>query len=279
VESMSNLPYYLRKARFGYRMGNNVLEDGLITALSDPFSGKHMGITAENIAEKFRISREEQDKYALLSQIRALNAINKNLFKEEIIPIKIDINENKNFIFEKDEHPRPDTTLEKLAKLKPAFKENGTVTAGNSSGINDAAAALLVMKMEKAKKLGFKPKVKLVDFSVAGVQPEIMGTGPIPAIKKLIKKTSLSLDEIGIIELNEAFAVQAIVCIRELGLDIEKVNINGGAIAFGHPIGATGAILTVKIINEMVRERIKYGIVSMCIGGGQGIAVLLELID
>lgn len=279
VESMNNLPFYLRRARFGYRMGNNILEDGLITALSDPFSGQHMGITAENLAEKYQISREEQDKFALLSQERAFNALSRNLFKEEIVPIMVNINKSEKFIFDKDEHPRPDTTLEKLAKLKPAFKENGTVTAGNSSGINDAAAALLIMKAEKARELGFKPKVKLVDFSIAGVSPEFMGTGPIPAIKKLLKQSSITLDEIGIIELNEAFAVQAIVCIKELGLDIEKVNINGGAIAFGHPIGATGTILTIKIINEMIWGRIKYGIVSMCIGGGQGIAALLELIE
>lgn len=279
VESMNNLPFYLRRARFGYRMGNNILEDGLITALSDPFSGQHMGITAENLAEKYQISREEQDKFALLSQERAFNALSRNLFKEEIVPIMVNINKSEKFIFDKDEHPRPDTTLEKLAKLKPAFKENGTVTAGNSSGINDAAAALLIMKAEKARELGFKPKVKLVDFSIAGVSPEFMGTGPIPAIKKLLKQSSITLDEIGIIELNEAFAVQVIVCIKELGLDIEKVNINGGAIAFGHPIGATGTILTIKIINEMIWGRIKYGIVSMCIGGGQGIAALLELIE
>jgi acetyl-CoA C-acetyltransferase len=278
AESMNNLPFYLRNARFGYGMGHSTLEDGLILAISDPFTGSKMGVTAENIAAKYGISRQEQDEFALESQRRAGLALAAGIFKDEIVPVKVKVGKKEEKIFDTDEHPRLDSTLEKLAKLRPAFKENGTVTAGNASGINDAAATVLLMTEEKAKELGLKPIARIVDAAVAGVPPEIMGVGPIPAVKKLLKKTGIKLDEIGLIELNEAFAAQALVCIRELGLDVAKVNVNGGAIAFGHPIGATGAILTVKLMNDMKRKKIRYGLESLCIGGGQGIAVLYELI-
>ena len=278
AESMDNLPFYLRKARFGYGMGHATMEDGLLLALSDPFTNAPMGTTAENIASKFGIGRQEQDEFALDSQRKAGIALAAGIFKDEIVSVKVKIGKEER-MFDTDEHARPDTTIEKLGKLRPAFKENGTVTAGNSSGINDAAAALVLMTEEKAKELGLKPKVRIVGAAVAGVPAEIMGTGPIPAVKKLLKETGVKLDEIGLIEINEAFAVQAIVCIRELGLDVNKVNVNGGAIAFGHPIGATGALLTVKLMNDMKRKKIRYGIETLCIGGGQGLAVLYELLS
>jgi acetyl-CoA C-acetyltransferase len=277
TESMDNLPFYLRKARFGYGMGHGTMEDGLILALSDPFTGSHMGITAENIAAKFQIGRQEQDEFALESQKKAGVALNAGIFKDEIVPVKVKAGKEEK-IFDTDEHVRPDTTMEKLAKLRPAFKENGTVTAGNASGINDAAAAVVLMTEDKAKELGLKPIVRIAGAAVAGVPAEIMGTGPIPAVRKLLKETGVTLNEIDLIELNEAFAVQSIACIRELGLDIHKVNVNGGAIAFGHPIGATGAILTVKLMNDMQRKNARYGLETLCIGGGQGIAVLYELL-
>ncbi|HBF39707.1 MAG TPA: acetyl-CoA C-acyltransferase [Firmicutes bacterium] len=278
AESMNNLPFYLRKARFGYGLGHATLEDGLILALSDPFSNSQMGITAENIAAKFGISRQEQDEFALESQQKAAAALAAGIFKDEIIPVKVKVGKEEK-VFDTDEHPRPDSTIEKLAKLRPAFKENGTVTAGNASGINDAASAVVLMTEEKAQELGLKPLVRIIGSAVAGVPAEIMGTGPIPAVQKLLKQTGISLAEIGLIELNEAFAVQALVCIRELGLDAQKVNVNGGAIAFGHPIGATGALLTVKLMNDMKRKKIRYGMETLCIGGGQGIAVLYELLS
>ena len=258
-------------------MGHGRLEDGLIVALTDPFTNIHMGITAENIAEKFNISRLEQDEYSLLSQKRAAEAISKGLFKDEIVPISIKEGKDKERIFDTDEYPRADADIEKLAKLKPAFKEGGTVTAGNSSGVNDGACVLLLMKSEKAKELNLKPKAKFVDAAAAGVPPEIMGTGPVPAVRKLLAKTGISLDEIGLIELNEAFAVQALYCIKELKLDLNKTNVNGSGISLGHPVGATGAIITLKLINEMIRRNVRYGIVTLCIGGGQGLAALFEL--
>lgn len=277
TESMDNLPFYLRKARFGLGMGHATMEDGLILALSDPFTGSHMGVTAENIAAKFGIGRQEQDEFAMESQKRAGQSVTAGLFKDEIVPVKIKVGKEEK-MFDTDEHIRPDTTIEKLAKLRPAFKENGTVTAGNASGINDAAAAVVLMTAEQAKEQGLKPWVRIAGAAVAGVSAEIMGTGPIPAVRKLLKQTGVKLEEIGLIELNEAFAVQALACMRELGLDSAKVNVNGGAIAFGHPIGATGAILTVKLMHDMRRKKVRYGLETLCIGGGQGIAVLYELL-
>ena len=269
-ESMNNIPYYLRKARSGYRMGHAELEDGLVTALSDPITRDHMGITAENIAERYHITREEQDVYALMSQQRAVKARDEGKFKEEIVPVEVKINKKETKIFDMDEHIRDNTTLDKLSSLRPAFKNNGTVTAGNASGINDCGAAVVLMKEEEAKRRGRKPIVKIVDASAAGVDPAYMGMGPVPAVRKLLKKTGLSVEDIGLFELNEAFASQTLACIHELGLDIEKVNVNGSGISMGHPIGATGCIITIKLMNEMVRRHVKYGIATLCIGGGQG---------
>ena len=278
-ESMNNIPYYLRKARSGYRMGHAELEDGLVTALSDPITRDHMGITAENIAERYHITREEQDVYALMSQQRAVKARDEGKFKEEIVPVEVKINKKETKIFDMDEHIRDNTTLDKLSSLRPAFKNNGTVTAGNASGINDCGAAVVLMKEEEAKQRGRKPIVKIVDASAAGVDPAYMGMGPVPAVRKLLKKTGLSVEDIGLFELNEAFASQTLACIHELGLDIEKVNVNGSGISMGHPIGATGCIITIKLMNEMVRRHVKYGIATLCIGGGQGLAVLFELCE
>ncbi|MFQ6817500.1 MAG: thiolase family protein [Blautia sp.] len=276
-ESMDNIPFYLRNARRGYRMGHAELEDGLVTALSDPITRDHMGITAENIAERYHISREDQDAYALMSQQRAAKARDEGKFKDEIVPVEVRVNKKETKIFDTDEHIRDNTTLEKLAKLKPAFKAGGTVTAGNASGINDCGAAVVLMKEEEAKRRGRKPIVRIVDFAAAGVDPAYMGIGPVPAVRKLLEKTGLTLDDIGLIELNEAFASQSLACIRELGLDVNKVNVNGSGISMGHPIGATGCIITIKLMNEMVRRQEKYGIATLCIGGGQGLAVLFEL--
>ena len=275
-ESMTNIPFYLRKARYGYRMGHGELEDGLITALSDPFTRYHMGITAENVAERYHITREMQDRLAVNSQKRAAAAREAGKFKDEIVPVEVKISKKETVIFDADEHIRPNVTMEGLAKMRPAFKEGGTVTAGNASGINDGAAAVLVMKESKAKELGLTPIVRLVDAAIAGVDPMYMGIGPVPAMKKLFAKTGLTKEDIGVFELNEAFAAQAAACIQELGLDDELVNPNGSGVAMGHPIGATGCIITIKLMNEMMRRGCRYGIASLCIGGGQGIAVLFE---
>ena len=276
-ESMSNIPFYLRNARFGYRMGHNELEDGLITALSDPITRDHMGITAENVAAKYNITREDQDAYSVLSQTRAAKAKAEGKFADEIIPVEVKVNKKETRMFAEDEYIRPDSTVEKLAKLRPAFKKDGTVTAGNASGINDAGAAVVVMKESEAKKRGIAPIVRIVDAAVAGVDPAYMGIGPIPAVRKLFEKTGLTKEDIGLFELNEAFASQSLACIRELDLDVEKVNVNGSGISMGHPIGATGCIITIKLMNEMVRRNVKYGVATLCIGGGQGLAVLFEL--
>jgi acetyl-CoA C-acetyltransferase len=234
-----------------------------------------MGITAEKVAEKYHVTREQQDQFALESQQKAAKAIDAGLFKDEIVPVKVKVSKTEERTFDTDEHPRK-TTPESLAKLRPAFKQDGTVTAGNASGVNDAAAAVVVTSSQKAAALGLKPVVRLVDAAAAGVPPEIMGIGPVPAVKKLLKKTGVKLEDIGVIELNEAFASQSLACIKELGLNPCLVNVNGGAIALGHPIGATGCIITVKLMNEMVRRKSKYGIATLCIGGGQGLAVLFE---
>ncbi|WP_270443339.1 thiolase family protein [Blautia intestinalis] len=276
-ESMNNIPYYIRKMRTGYRMGHGEVEDGLVTALSDPITRAHMGITAENVAERYHVSREDQDKYALLSQQRAAKARDEGKFKDEIIPLEVKVNKKETKIFDTDEYIRDNTTLEKLEKLRPAFKKDGTVTAGNASGINDCGAAVVLMKAEEAEKRGQKPIVRIVEAAAAGVDPAYMGIGPVPAVRKLLKKTGLTLADIGLFELNEAFASQTLACIRELGLDINKVNVNGSGISMGHPIGATGCIITIKLMNEMVRRNERYGIATLCIGGGQGLAVLFEL--
>ncbi len=273
--SMNNLPYYIRKARFGLRMGDSVLQDGLVTALSDPFSGVHMGITAENVAEKYGITKEEQDKWALRSQLLAAKAREEGAFTQEIVPIDVK-RKKETFIFDQDEYIRTDTSLEKLSKLRPAFKEGGTVTAGNASGINDGAAAVVMMSAEKAEELGLNPQLRIVAHAVAGVDPSLMGTGPIPSTKKALARAGMQIDDIDVIELNEAFASQAIACIRELKMDENKVNVHGGAIAMGHPIGGTGAILTVKLMYHMRKDALRYGLETLCIGGGQGLTVIYE---
>ncbi|MCL2867110.1 MAG: thiolase family protein [Clostridia bacterium] len=278
AESMSNYPYTLRDARWGMRMGVGefALSDSLTIALCEPTSGQgvHIATTAENIAQKYGLTRAESDAYALQSQIRAKNAIQQGKFKEEIVPVTYK-QRGETLSFDTDEYPR-DTTPEKLAKLKPFAKADGMVTAGNASGINDGAAALVVTSREKALSLGCTPLVRVVDYACAGVDPQYMGMGPVAATRKLLKKTGMSVTDIGLAELNEAFAVQALACIREIGLDPEIVNVNGSGISLGHPIGATGAIIAVKLIQEMRRKDVRFGLASLCIGGGQGMSVLFE---
>lgn len=277
AENMTRMPFYLRKARAGYRLGHDAIEDGIIHLLSDPFQGYHMGITAENLAERFEVSREAQDEFAAESQRRALAAIEAGRFKEQIAPLGIKVGREEK-VFDTDEHPRA-ATADALAKLRPAFKEGGVVTAGNASGINDGASALVLMSATKAKELGAKARMRLVARSEAGVDPAIMGSGPIPAIRKVLAKAQMNLDQIDCIELNEAFASVSCACASALTLDPAKTNPNGGAIALGHPIGATGAILTVKLMHELERTGGRFGIVSLCIGGGQGIATIFERVD
>ena len=274
TENMTMAPYYLRNARAGYRMGAGVLEDGITHLLSDPFSKSHMGITAENLAEKYEVSRAVQDEISMRSQERAAAAIAAGKFVDEIVPVEVKQG-RETVTISQDEHPRQ-TTMEALGKLKPAFKPDGMVTAGNASGINDGAAAVVMMTEAKAKELGVKPRLRLVSRAEAGVEPSLMGSGPIPAVQKALEKAKLTIDQIDLVELNEAFASVAGACSAVLRLDPEKVNVNGGAIALGHPLGATGAILTVKLMYEMERRGSRYGLVSLCIGGGQGIATIFE---
>ncbi len=274
TENMNQLPYYVRKARFGYRFGHGEFEDGLLTILTWPMGPYPNGVTAENLAKKFGISRREQDEWAVLTQQRAAAAIQAGKFKSEILPIEVKKGKSTT-LFAVDEHPR-DVTLDQLAKLKPAFIEGGTVTAGNSSGINDGAGAVVLMGADTAQRMGLQPLLKVRSFAVAGCDPATMGYGPVPATQIALKRAGLSIGDIDLFELNEAFAVQTIVDIRELGLDIDKVNVNGGAIALGHPIGATGGILTVKLLYEMKRRNVQFGAVSMCVGGGQGVTTIFE---
>lgn len=274
VEHMTNAAYLLTKARWGYRLGHGQLMDQLV--LYDPISGNTMGETAENVAERFSISREDQDAYALESQRRAAAALDDGAFDEQIVPVAVPQRKGEPIIFRRDEHPRPDTTLEALAKLRPVFKEGGTVTAGNSSGMNDGAAALVVASRERAQQLGLKPLVSIVAYASVGVEPAIMGIGPVAATRRLLEKTGLTLDDIDLIELNEAFASQTLACIRQLGLDTQKVNVNGGAIALGHPISATGGVILTKLIYEMRRTGKELGLATMCLGGGQGVAIIVR---
>jgi acetyl-CoA C-acetyltransferase len=276
TENMTRFPYLLEKGRVGYRMGDATILDNLTTVLSDPFTSCHMGITAENLAEKYGISREDTDVFALRSQQLTDAAIKAGYFKDQIIPIVIPQKKGDPLQVVADEHPRPQTTLETLTKLRPAFKNTGIVTAGNASGVNDAAAAVVLVSASKAQELKLVPRMRIVAQAVAGVPPEIMGIGPVPAVKLALKRAGMTLDQIDIIELNEAFATQALACMRQLDLDPEKVNVNGGAVALGHPIGATGAILTVKIMYELERRGVRFGLVTACIGGGQGIATIYE---
>lgn len=276
-ENMSAVPYGIPKARWGYRMGNGELIDLMICdGLWEKFNDYHMGMTAENIAEKYGISRKEQDIFACESENRSEKAIKEGVFKEEIIPVTIPQKKGEPKIFDTDEFPTLGTTYEGLAKLKPAFKNGGTVTAGNASGINDGAAALVVMSKEKADALKKKPLATILSYASAGVDPSLMGTGPIPAVKKALDKAGLSVKDIDYWELNEAFASQAICCVKELGIDIKKVNHNGGAISLGHPIGASGARILVTLLYQMKRINAKLGVASLCIGGGQGHALVVR---
>lgn len=276
MENMSMVPYVLPSARWGARMNDAGMVDIMVLdGLFEIFYGYHMGITAENIAEKYAISRQEQDELGVLSHQRARKAIAEGALKAEIAPVAIPQRKGDPLVFAVDERPM-DTTLEKMAKLPPAFKKNGTVTAGNASGINDAAAALLLMSAEKAKALGLKPLVRIKAHASAGMDPAYMGLGPIPAVRKVLKQTGLTIAEMGVIELNEAFAVQAIACMRELKCDLDKTNLLGSGISIGHPVGCTGARIILALMNQMVRNNVEFGLASLCIGGGQGMATILE---
>lgn len=273
AENISQLPYYVKDARWGARMGHKSFEDGVIDILTWPLDGNHNGVIAENVAEKYHVSREEQDRFALESHQKACAAIKAGKFKDEILPVELKDRKGNIAIFDTDEGPRDGQTIEKLAKLRPCFVKGGTVTAGNSSSLNDGAAAVVVMSMEKAKELGVVPKLKIEGYSVAGFDAELMGYSPKFSSEKLAKKLGLDLKSIDMFEINEAFASQAFAVSRDLGLDMSKVNIYGGGISIGHPIGATGCILTVKVLYELMRTDKKDAMISMCIGGGQGISM------
>ena len=275
-ENMSIQPYLLPRSQVGWRLGEATLIDGTMSLVTDPFGRYQMGSTAEKVADRYGVSREAQDKFAAESQRRAASAIAEGRFDDQIVPIAIPQKKGDPVIAKVDEHPRPGTTIESLGRLKPAFREGGSVTAGNSSGINDAGAAVVVMTRAKADELGVTPQLEWVADAVAGVAPEIMGVAPIFAVQNLLKKVGMTINDIDLMELNEAFAAQAVAVIRELEIDPGKVNPNGGAIALGHPVGATGAILTVKLAYELKRRKAEWGIVTMCIGGGQGIATLFR---
>ncbi|MFO7985363.1 MAG: acetyl-CoA C-acetyltransferase [Desulfatiglandaceae bacterium] len=279
MENMSAIPYALPKARWGARMNNTELVDLMILdGLFEIFYGYHMGLTAENIAEKYGISREEQDELGAMSHQRARKAIAEGLFKEEIAPVVIPQRKKDPLIFDTDERPM-DTSVEKMAKLRPAFKKDGTVTAGNASGINDAAAALLLMSAEKAEEMGLKPLARIKAYSSGGIDPAYMGLGPIPAVRKILAQEGMSIDDFEAIELNEAFASQAIACIRELKCDLEKTNPLGSGISIGHPIGCSGARIVVTLVGEMQRKGLNLGLATLCIGGGQGMAMVLEKVE
>ena len=274
-ESMSNSPHYIH-VRDGIKMGDEKIKDSMVMdGLWDIYNQYHMGITAENVAEQFNISRKQQDEFAALSQKKTHNAIVVNKFKDEIVPVILKVKKQET-IFEQDEHPKTGSTVEKLGTLRPAFKENGSVTAGNASGLNDGAAAVVLMTEETAKKKNLKPLARIVSWAQCGVDPSIMGTGPIPASNLALKKAGWSKDDLDLIETNEAFAAQAIVVNKELGFDLDKVNVNGGAIALGHPIGASGARILVTLIHEMQKRKAKKGLATLCIGGGMGIAMCIE---
>jgi acetyl-CoA C-acetyltransferase len=276
-ENMTMSPHILLNSRNGQKMGDWKMADSMIgDALTDAFNNYHMGTTAQNIADKYGFSREEQDQFAANSQNKAEAAINKGNFKGEIIPVEIPQRKKPPIIFDQDEFPRAGITAESLAKLRPAFSKDGTVTAGNASGINDGAAAIVIASQKKADELGLKPLARIVAYASAGVDPKIMGTGPIPAVKKCLEKAGWKIDDLDLIEANEAFAAQAMSVNKDLAWDESKVNVNGGAIALGHPVGASGARILVSLIHEMIRRDAKKGVATLCIGGGQGIAVAIE---
>ena len=245
-------------------------------ALWDAFNDYHMGITAENIAEQWNLTREEQDKFALKSQLRAEKAIKEGKFKDEIVPVEIPQRKGDPIIFDTDEYPKMGSTIEKLSKLKPAFKKDGTVTAGNASGINDGAVMFIVMSKDKAEELGLKPLVTIKSYASGGVDPKIMGYGPVPATRKALQKAGMTVEDLDLVEANEAFAAQSLAVVKDLGLDAEKVNVNGGAIALGHPVGASGARILITLIYEMIKRDAKTGLATLCIGGGQGTAIIVE---
>lgn len=277
TENMNQAPYLLKKARTGYRMGHgevtdSMIGDGLWCAIGDT----HMGITAENLAEKYNITREEQDEFAAASQNKAEAALNSNRFAEEIVPVVIPQRRGDPIVFDRDEHPRAGVTVESLAKLRPAFKKDGTVTAGNASGINDGAAAVVVMSEAKAKELGIAPLATIRSYASAGVDPAHMGLGPVPATRKALAKAGLQLSDIDLIEANEAFAAQSLAVAKELGFDMDKVNVNGGAVALGHPIGASGTRILVSLISEMQKRDVRLGLATLCVGGGMGVSMIVE---
>lgn len=273
-ESMTRMPFYDYNARFNDRLGNRQLLDGTVTMLTDPFSNKHMGVTAENVAAKYGVSRAEQDEFALESQRRAATDAAKAAFAEEIVPVTT--SGRKPVEVSVDEHPKPDTTLEVLAGLRPAFQEGGTVTAGNASGINDGGAAVVLMRESEAKERGLKGLVTIEHVTTSAMEPELMGYAPTLALRKLFQQTGMTPADVGTVELNEAFAAQAVAVIRDVGLDPERTNPYGGAIALGHPVGATGSILTLRVALDLHRRDLEYGIVTMCIGGGQALAALIK---
>ena len=275
AESMSRAAYFLPTGRWGQRMGDAAVVDAMTGALHDPFGHGHMGVTAENIAAKYGFTREQQDAFAVESHRRAASALEKGYFKSQIVPIEVKTRKGVES-YTNDEHVRKDVKAEDMAKLKAVFKKEGTVTAGNASGINDAGAAIVMMEAAAAKKAGKKPMARLVAYAHAGVEPNVMGLGPIPAVRRVFERSGLKPADMDVIESNEAFAVQAMAVTKDLGLDPAKVNPNGGAVALGHPIGATGAILTVKALYELERTQKRYALVTMCIGGGQGIAAIFE---
>lgn len=273
AENISQLPYYVKDARWGARMGHKTFEDGVIDILTWPLDGNHNGVTAENVATEYHVTREEQDQFALESHQKACAAVKAGKFKEEILPVELKDRKGNVTIFDTDEGPRDGQTIEKLARLKPCFVKDGTVTAGNSSSLNDGAAAVVVMSKEKAEELGVVPKLKIEGYAIAGFDAELMGYSPKFSSEKLAQKLGLDLKAIDMFEINEAFASQAYAVSRDLGLDKDKVNIYGGGISIGHPIGATGAVLTVKVLYELMRTDKKDAMISMCIGGGQGISM------
>lgn len=277
TESMSRVPYFAEGARWGMRMGNTQLVDGMYRdGFNDPLSGLMMGQTAEKLARQYEISREEQDQFALRSQQKAEAALKSDRFKDEVMLLEIAGRKNETTTFAQDEHCRAGTTLNDLAKLPPVFYKDGSVTAGNSSGITDGAAALVVLSEEALKRAGVQPQARIVDYEISGVAPDIMGIGPVPAVRALLARQDLTLDQIDLIELNEAFAAQVIACDRELHFDAERLNVNGGAIALGHPIGCTGVRITTTLVHEMHKRNAKLGLATLCVSGGMGLALLLE---
>ncbi len=279
MENMSMAPYALKQARYGYRMGNAPMVDTMVNdALWDAFNDYHMGITAENVCEKYGITREELDEFAAVSQQKAEKAVAEGRFKDEIVPVEVKQRKNT-VVFDTDEGPRPGTTAEGLAKLRPAFKKDGIVTAGNSSGINDGAAAIVVMSEEKAKELGVKPMATWVAGALGGVDPTIMGVGPVASTKKVLAKTGMSIDDFDLIEANEAFSAQSIAVGRDLNFDLSKLNVNGGAIALGHPVGASGCRILVTLLHEMEKRDAKTGLATLCIGGGMGCSTIVKIED